>query len=257
PAPVQITYLAYCSTSGLEAIDYRFTDGQLDPLGKDECYVEKSWGLRSYWCYAPPKDAPRIERAPGPLTFGCLNNFCKISDATIAVWGKLLERVPESRLILHAHAGTHRQELLDQFANIGILAERIEFAGFMPLAEYLAMYNRIDIALDPFPYAGGTTTCDALWMGVPVITLAGKTAVARAGCSILSQINLQELIAENAEEYINKAASVAAHKNALKELRVSLRERMQHSPLMDANAFARDVEHAYREMWNRWCGSNE
>jgi protein O-GlcNAc transferase len=254
PAPVQLTYLAYCSTTGLDAMDYRLTDNYLDPPGSsEEWYSEKSLHLRSYWCYEAPENAPPVAARSGPITFGCLNNFCKVSNTAVETWGKLMNRIANSRLIIHAHAGTHRSELITKFASMGIADERIEFVGFAPLHEYLNTYARIDIGLDPFPYAGGTTTCDALWMGVPVVSLAGTTAVSRAGRSILTQIGLPGFVAESVDEYIEKAATLAADSDRLKSLRVDLRDRMTNSPLMDATGFARDVERVYRDIWQKWC----
>jgi protein O-GlcNAc transferase len=254
PAPVQLTYLAYCSTTGLNAMDYRFTDMYLDsPENGDKWYCEKSLRLRSYWCYESPSNAPPVTPRSGPITFGCLNNFCKISNATVEAWGKLMNRVTNSRLIVHAHSGTHRAEFIADLGSLGVAAERVEFVGFAPLTEYLNTYGKIDIGLDPFPYAGGTTTCDALWMGVPVISLAGSTAVSRAGRSILSQVGLSDLIVATVDEYVEKAARLAEDTDKLKSLRITLRERMEKSPLMDARGFARDVERAYRDIWQRWC----
>ncbi|HEY2250372.1 MAG TPA: CmcI family methyltransferase, partial [Planctomycetaceae bacterium] len=178
PAPVQITYLAYCGTTGLDAMDYRLTDPRLDPVGHNRgLYSEESIHLpETYWCYPDRGEIPAVAPAPaitaGHVTFGCLNNFCKVNEPTREVWIRLLKAMPESRLLLHAHPGSHRNELLTVFAGQDIAAERLEFIGYQPTADYLKAYNRVDIALDPFPLGGGTTTCDALWMGVPVVTLA-------------------------------------------------------------------------------------
>jgi predicted O-linked N-acetylglucosamine transferase (SPINDLY family) len=254
PAPVQITYLAYCSTSGLDAIDYRLTDPWFDPpaLG-DANYSEKSLHLpETYWCYQPshaaPETGPLPALAAGQVTFGCLNSFAKVSPAALMTWCRLLVAVPQSRLVLHAKAGSHRQRALDCFIREGLDPQRVTFAGFVPAAEYLRAYNEIDIALDPFPFAGGTTTCDALWMGVPVVSLAGRTAVGRAGVSILSNLGLPELIADSPEQYIKIAGELAGNLPRLSELRAGLRERMRQSPLTDAPRFARHVEAAYRKV---------
>jgi predicted O-linked N-acetylglucosamine transferase (SPINDLY family) len=258
PAPVQVTYLAYCSTTGLDAIDYRLTDPYLDPPGHgDENYSEKSIRLpRTYWCYepiaSPPLSAPpSIET--GHVTFACLNNFCKVTSPTLKAWRQLLQAVPRSRLFLHAKEGDHQQRVRDLFANDGIDPQRLIFAGYKPVDQYLQSYNQIDIALDPFPCAGGTTTCDALWMGVPIVTLAGHTAVGRSGFSILSNINLPDLIAISSEQYVQIAANLAADEARLKILRSDLRKRMTLSPLMDGHQFAKDIENAYRCMWKQWC----
>ena len=258
PAPVQVTYLAYCGTTGLETMDYRLTDAYLDPVGSDESvYSEKSVRLRSYWCYEAPSDSPAVEMPPclksGTITFGCLNNFNKITPATLDVWARVMQVVPNSRLILYSSPGSHRQRTCEQVARNNINANRLEFVPLMRLNEYLAQYHQIDIALDPFPYPGGTTTCDALWMGVPVITLAGQTAVSRAGVSILSNVGLSELVARTTEEYVEAAAALAVDPRRLAELRSSLRQRMRTSPLMDARAFTVDIENAFRAMWKTWC----
>jgi protein O-GlcNAc transferase len=258
PAPVQMTYLAYCSTTGLAAMDYRLTDPYLDPPGMVGEYCEKSiWLTPTYWCYRPGMEAPEVGELPaksaGAVTFGCLNNFCKVSPATLDVWGRLLAAIPESRLLLHSLEGEHQRRVVDLLASKGVERGRVEFVGFLPGPRYLEMYQRIDIGLDPFPYAGGMTTCDALWMGVPVVSLAGGTAVARAGVSILSNLRLQELVAGTEEEYVRIAVKLAGDLHRLEGLRKELRERMRASPLMDAERFARSVEGAYREGWRRWC----
>jgi protein O-GlcNAc transferase len=258
PAPVQVTYLAYCSTTGLDAMDYRLTDPYLDPLGQvDQNYSEKSIRLpKTYWCYepfaAPPQSAPP-SIASGHITFACLNNFCKVTAPTLTAWRQILKAVPRSRLILHAKEGDHQQHLRDDFANDGIDPQRLIFVGYKPVEQYLQSYNEIDIALDPFPCAGGTTTCDALWMGVPVVTLAGQTAVGRSGLSILSNIGLPELVATNTDQYIKIAADLAKDQDRLKTFRSEIRHCMTSSPLMDAMQFAKDIEDAYRQMWRRWC----
>lgn len=254
PAPVQVTYLAYCSTTGLETMDWRLTDPFLDPPGTDQWYAERSYRLpRTYWCYQAPPEAPDIAPLPaesaGHITFGTLNNFCKVSRPTMETWAKILLALPTSRLILHAHEGVHRQRTKDFFASLGVSPDWVEFVGFEPMEQYLRQYHRIDIALDSFPYAGGTTTFDALWMGTPVVTQNGTTAVGRGGVSILSNLGLPELIAADQEQYMQIALHLARDTDALKALRQSLRQRMRQSPLMDAGQFARDMETAYRQMW--------
>jgi predicted O-linked N-acetylglucosamine transferase (SPINDLY family) len=260
PAPVQVTYLAYCSTTGLRTMDYRLTDSFLDPAGGDESvYSEKSVRLRSYWCYEPPGDAPQVASPPveetGPITFGCLNNFGKVARVTLDTWAELLSRVAGSRLLLFAPEGSHREAARQHLARRNVDPQRLEFVPLLHLNEYLLQYNQIDIALDPFPYPGGTTTCDALWMGVPVVSLAGETAVSRAGLSILSTIGLPELVATTTDQYLAIATGLAADASRLPEFRRTLRERMKQSPLMDARGFARDVETAFGRMWATWCAS--
>jgi predicted O-linked N-acetylglucosamine transferase (SPINDLY family) len=262
PAPVQVTWLGYAGTTGLDAMDYRLTDPHLDPPGRnDEHYYERSVYLpQSYWCYEAPGCAPSVEPLPaleaGYVTFGCLNNFCKVSNQTLAMWVRLLQSVPDSRMILHAHMGSHRVRFNRMLAAEGIDPYRIIFMGVKPLREYLDTYAQaIDIALDPFPYNGGTTTCDALWMGVPVVTLAGQRAVSRAGVSLLNNVGLPELIAQSPEQYVALARDLARDLPRLSQLRAELRPRMRNSPLMDATRFARDIESAYRAMWRSYCAT--
>jgi predicted O-linked N-acetylglucosamine transferase (SPINDLY family) len=259
PAPVQVTYLAYCGTTGLRTMDYRLTDPYLDPPGQDEqFYSEQSVYLsETYWCYQPVEETPPVGPLPvlqaGRITFGCLNNFCKVTSPTVAAWTRLLQAVPESRLFLHAYAGSHRGQLLDSLTGHDISPDRVTFSGMVPTADYLRLYGQIDVALDPFPYGGGTTTCDALWMGAPVVSVAGRTAMGRAGLSILSNVGLPELVARDEKQYVRIAGELAADLPRLSELRATLRDRMRRSPLMDAPRFARNIEAAYRTMWQRWC----
>jgi len=258
PAPVQVTYLAYCSTTGLQAMDYRLTDPFLDPPGQTPLYAEESvWLPETYWCYQPHMELLPVGPLPalesGHVTFGCLNNFWKVTLPTLTIWRDLLQEIPASRLLLHARPGTHRDRVLTFFAERDINPARIEFVGVTDPAQYFERYRQIDIGLDPFPYPGGTTTCDALWMGVPVISLAGKTAVSRGGFSILSNVGLPELVARSPAEYLRICAGLAADLPRLAALRAGLRDRLLHSPLMDAPRFARHVEAAYRAMWQRWC----
>jgi protein O-GlcNAc transferase len=262
PAPVQVTYLGYCGTTGLDAIDYRITDPYLDPPGTQQHYSERSAYLpRTYWCYQAPPNAPEPGPLPalatGHITFGCLNNFCKISPPSLAAWCRLLRDVPDSRLLLHSLEGSHRQRVRDVLSGQGIDPQRLDFVAHQPLQQYLDAYHRIDIALDPFPYNGGTTTCDALWMGVPVVSLAGRAAMGRAGLSILSNVGLPELVARDADNYGRIATELACDLPCLVELRSTLRQRMLASPLMDAPAFARDMETAYRTMWRAWCAKGD
>jgi predicted O-linked N-acetylglucosamine transferase (SPINDLY family) len=254
PAPVQVTYLGYCSTSGLDTIDYRISDLYLDPPeANNECFSEKTIYLpRTYWCYQPEADAPQVTPLPAQsarrTTFGCLNDLGKVTQPTLNLWGDLLRAVPGSQLLIYAPQGEHRQRIGAQ-----IDPDRVQFVAHLPLQEYLATYNQIDIGLDPFPFNGGTTTCDALWMGVPVVSLVGTRPVSRAGLSILSNVGLPELVARSEDDYVKIAVELANDLPRLSELRSSLRQRMLASPLTDARQFARDIEAAYRQMWQAWC----
>jgi protein O-GlcNAc transferase len=255
PAPVQVTHLAYCGTTGLTAIDYRITDPHLDPPGGDpSVYAEQSaWLPATYWCYQPLLDVPTAPVPPSVtncrVTFGCLNNFAKASDPALRAWANILRAVPGSRLVLYCPTGAGRRRVVEFMTGRQVGADRLTFLGPRPAAEYFAAYTEIDVALDPFPYAGGTTTCDALWMGVPVVSLAGETAVGRGGVSILTNMGLPELIAWDVAEYVRLAADLARDAARLRELRRTLRDRMRASPLMDARRYARDLEGLFAAMW--------
>jgi predicted O-linked N-acetylglucosamine transferase (SPINDLY family) len=255
PAPVQVTFAGYPGTTGLKSIDYRLTDPYLDPPGmNDAFYSEESIRLANcFWCYDPVRDSPIDEphaSGPRPLTFGCLNNFCKVNDSVLKVWSAVLRGCPDSRMVILAGAGSHRRRTLEALA---VEPQRVEFVAHCPRAQYLELHRRLDVVLDTFPYNGHTTTCDALWMGVPVVTLAGKTAVGRGALSILSNAGLPELIADSHDEYVRIATELAFDLPRRTTLRSTLRQRMEKSPLMDAPRFAREVEAAYRQMWRRRC----
>jgi predicted O-linked N-acetylglucosamine transferase (SPINDLY family) len=261
PATVQVTYLAYPGTTGLETMDYRLTDSFLDPPDQDDrFYSEKSVRLpRTFWCYVPPAHAPAVNPLPaaaaGRITFGCLNLYCKVTSAMLALWATILRETPASRLMVHSYCGRHRGRALGVLAAEGIERERLQFVDRVSPADYFKLYHQIDIALDTHPYPGGTTTCDALWMGVPVVTLAGTTALSRGGLSILSNVGMPELAARDPQQYVRIAVDLAADLPRLASLRATLRDRMAGSPLMDATAFARHVEAAYRRMWFDWSAT--
>ena len=261
PAPVQRTYLAYASTTGMRAMDYRLTDSRIDPPGTDGDYTERSIRLPDcWWCYRPPDSAGEVNPLPARgknvITFSSLNTFAKVTPQVLGTWAAILRAVPRSRLLLHAREGSHRRRVLDLFARQQVHPDRINFVGFVPLPRYFDLYRLTDIGLDPFPYAGGTTTADALWTGVPVVTLRGNTAVGRGGASILQTIGVPELIAESPGQYVSVATSLANDLPRLAALRASLRPRMNASPLTDAPRFAANVETAYRGMWRSWCSSS-
>jgi predicted O-linked N-acetylglucosamine transferase (SPINDLY family) len=263
PAPLQVTYLAYCSTTGMKAVDYRLSDARLDPPDDlPAWYAEKTLYLpESYWCYSLPSEAPEPAPMPvrsrGQITFGCLNSLSKVSGPVIEAWSAILKGVPNSRLLLHAPVGTHRQRYLDLFAAQGIDAARIEYVPYLPLPDYFRMYHQIDIALDPFPFAGATTTCDALYMGVPVITLRGKRAVGRSGVSILTSLSLLELIGNSVDQYVQLAIKLAHDCRTMTRYRGSLRGMMQKSALMSPERFTRNLERAFRRIWITWCSRKQ
>jgi protein O-GlcNAc transferase len=262
PAPVQVTWLGYPNTTGLAAMDYRLVDAVTDPEGEADAFASEVL-MRlpgGFLCYGARDDAPAPGTAPclttGFVTFGSFNNIAKLSGATLDVWARLLTRLPTARLLLKgkpfAEAAT-RAIYLDRLAERGVAADRIELVAWLPERAHLALYDRADIALDPFPYNGTTTTCEALWMGVPVVTLRGDRHAGRVGASLLTQVGLTDLIADSPEAYVETAVALAGDPAHLAELRHSLRPRMVASPLCDAPAFARKIEAAYRTMWQRWC----
>ncbi|MGC1521663.1 MAG: tetratricopeptide repeat protein [Steroidobacteraceae bacterium] len=258
PAPVQIAWLAYPGTTGMGAMDYRLTDPRLDPPGFDSHYSERSIRLPdSFWCYDPLTDQPQVNALPAPesgyVTFGCLNNPCKLTEATLQLWGEVMRAVPNSRLCLLAPEGPHRAGLLRRLAAQGIGAARVGFVPYRKRAEYLRSYHDIDIGLDTFPYNGHTTSLDSLWMGVPTITRVGETCVGRGGLSQLHQLELLEFAAESDSGVVAAAAMIAGDLPRLADLRRNLRARLERSPLMDAARFARAIETAYRDAWQAYC----
>jgi protein O-GlcNAc transferase len=260
PAPIEIAWLAYPGTTGIGAIDYRFTDPRLDPSGVETPYSECSIQLPdSFWCYDPLADQPDVNALPaierGYLTFGCLNNPCKVTEPTLHLWEGVMRALPDSRLRLLAPPGRHRDRLLQRLKAHGIVAERVTFLPFRPRADYLRSYHDIDIGLDTFPYNGHTTSLDSLWMGVPTITRVGETCVGRGGFSQLFQLDLVELAAESDPAFTAAAAALANDLPRLARLRQELRARLERSPLMDASRFAQNIEAAYRRIWRAYCGA--
>ncbi len=265
PAPVQVSYLGYPNTTGMDAIDYALTGPSIDPPGESQQYYsEKLIRLPdTFACYTPPADAPPVSPLPalcnGYITFGSFNILAKINAGVIDVWAKLLDRVPGSRLLL-ATQGLQCPEcqapLRDAFAARGVAPERLEFAGWLPTPQYLALHHRIDILLDPFPINGHTITCHAAWMGVPAISLQGHTRAGRLGASVLRNLGLAELLANTPDEYIAAAASLGTDLPRLSTLRAGMRQRMIDSPLMAPQRLARHVEAAYRTMWHNWISNS-
>jgi predicted O-linked N-acetylglucosamine transferase (SPINDLY family) len=265
PAPIQVTYLGYPNTTGLLQMDYRITDGQADPPGisGDFCSEEIVRLAHGFLCYQPVKDSPDPSALPalsnGFVTFGSFNNLAKTTPQVIKIWAEILLAVPNSRLIMKYKSladNDTRKRVHAMFKSSGIdnACERIELLGFIPnLSEHLKTSNRIDLALDTFPYNGTTTTCEALWMGVPVITLAGENHSARVGASIMSQVNLFETITGKSEEYLETAVGLATDTNRLARLRSGLRDTVSQSPLTNQALFVNSLETAYRKMWEKWC----
>jgi predicted O-linked N-acetylglucosamine transferase (SPINDLY family) len=265
-APVQVTYLGYPNTTGLRAMDYRFVDAHTDPVGEaDEYHSEKLMRFAdTAWAYLPPCDdaeIPALARpAGGPFTFGCFNHFLKVSDDQLRVWAKVLQAVPGSRLILKSR-GLQEPGIAEgirrRLAGVGLEETRVELRDHAAtLQEHLAMYREIDVALDSFPYAGTTTTCEALWMGVPVVTRAGDRHVSRVGVSLLHAVGHPELIGADEAEYVRIATELARDSGRLAQLRAGLREDLRRSPVLDHAAQARRFGSALETCWAAHLAAN-
>lgn len=265
PAPVQASWIGYFNTSGLAAMDYFISDRYSSPEELPQRFTEQLIRLpHSRFCYLPPDYAPAVVDPPaatnGYITFGCFNNLAKINADVVALWAEILSALPDSRLLLKSLAlndeGTC-QRYRDLFSAHGITPDRIALSGHSPHAEMLAQYGRVDIALDPFPFSGGLTTCEALWMGVPVVTLAGETLVSRQSASLLMNLGKTEWVAESPRQYVETALMLAADPAGLVQLRRGLRKQMAASPVCDAGAFTLELESAYRKIWQAWCAGEK
>jgi protein O-GlcNAc transferase len=261
PAPVQATWLGYFDTTGLPAMDGILADRFVAPVAEEDRFTETVWRLPDiYLCYAPHEidvaPAPPPVLANGFVTFGCFNNHAKITAGTLRVWAAVLRAVDGARLFLKNRSLADpavADALVAAFAAHGIARDRLILEGHSPLADLLAAYNRVDIALDPFPFGGGTTTAEALWMGVPVISLRGDRWVGRMSEGMLATIGLADLVAENADDYVGKATRLAGDLRHLVTLHEGLRRMVLASPFCDGERFARALDATYRDMWRRWC----
>jgi len=267
PAPVQASWLGYPNTTGLSTIDYRLVDAVSDPPDTaDALSSEKLLRLeRGFLCYAPPADAPLPAGPPGLacgwITFGSLNNPSKLSSATLDTWAALLDAVPGSRLLvkgkMFAEPGG-RAAFLTRLAQRGVKSERLTMMGLQnSVVSHLECYHQVDIAVDPIPYNGTTTTCEALWMGVPVITLLGDRHAGRVGASLLTQVGMTELIASSVQEYVRIASFLAGNRQRLTDFHQTLRSTMARSALCDSASFTHSMEAAYRVMWQAWCADSD
>ena len=262
PAPVQVTWNGYPNTTGMAAIDYRITDAHCDPPGATEnLHSERLMRLPDiYMTWRPPLDAPDPgplpARSAGRITFGSFNSCFKLTPKVVAMWARILRDIPGSRLVLLTVTSRGAEEKLHRlFSDQGIAPERLELLPRLSHEAFLDTHRRIDIALDSYPYHGTTTTCFSLWMGLPVIALAGSTHVSRVGVSLLSNIGMQHLIAKDDDQYVQIAKTLASEHSALADLRSAMRQKMLGSPLTDGRAGARALEHAFRQMWLDWCRS--
>ncbi len=259
PAPIQVSWLGYFASTGLSDIDYLLTDPHLSPPGSEEYFSEQLWHLpTTRWCFSTPRCDYTCSSLPalqnGHITFASFHNLTKLNSRVIEMWSALLQAIPASRLLLKSpqlrDTGA-REGFLAQFAQRGVKQDRIVMEGPESREQYLAAYNRVDIALDPFPFTGGATSIEALWMGVPFITLAGDTLAARQGVSILKNAGHDEWIAETEEQYLEKVVALAQDLPALQQHRTELRQQLLASPLCDSTKFANDFEETVFAIWNQ------
>ncbi len=261
PAPIQVTYLGYFSTTGLSAMDYWLSDRILTPEDTLERSSERIWRLpRCCLAYRPPSSAPEVRpRADGEIVLGCFNNIAKAGEQSFELWAEVLGRLPRARLVLKSTVladPAYRQQVLDRFEGLGVAPDRIETRPMTEtIAEHLAMYGDVDIALDTVPRTGGTTTAEALWMGVPVVTLAGRRFIERLSATMLLAVGLDELVTDDRQAYVDRVVALAADRQRLGRLRLDLRRRMRDSPLCDGRGLAQAIEQAYRAMWHHFLGT--
>jgi predicted O-linked N-acetylglucosamine transferase (SPINDLY family) len=263
PAPIQVSWLGYFATTGVAAIDYFIADPWTLPPDQEAFFTEKVWRLpETRLCFTPPSARVDVNVLPalsnGYVTFGCFNNLSKMNDAVVQLWARVLNAVPASRLFLKYQQlaeASIRQSTRERFAVHGIAADRLIFEDYVPRVNYLAAYHRVDIGLDPFPFPGGTTTVEALWMGIPVLTLSGERFLARQGVGLLMNAGLPEWIASDHDDYVARAVAHASDLQGLAALRARLRQQVLASPIFDAPRFAKHFEAALREMWLTWCAT--
>ena len=261
PAPVQVTYLGYPDTTGLTQVDYRLTDKCAETDDAHEYYSEKLVYLdKGFLCYSPPDTAPEVGTLPaiknGFITFGSFNMNKKINPFTIKLWADVMKNCENSKLILKFRSASDldtKEHYLKEFQKAGLHRDRIEIYAWVSGQQHLDLYNKIDIALDTYPYHGTTTTCEALLMGVPVISLVGEHHMSRVSLSILTRLGLEFFTAATPDEYVSKAVALAAKPEALAKIRASMRPRMEASDLCNAETFAKNIEQEYRKMWQIWC----
>lgn len=261
PAPIQVTYLGFPDTTGMSQIDYRLTDNLADLPEAQRFHAEELVFLpQGFLCYNPPGFAPPVAELPaikeGRFTFGSFNNNCKIQPDIMELWARILKLMERSRLLLKFSGGDDKavkEHYFRKFENLGISRQRIRICGYKPAIDHFKLYGQMDIALDTHPYNGTTTTCEAMWMGVPTISLVGKAHASRVGLSILSRVGLSDFAASTPEDYVAKAVAFSSQIENLAKIRKSLRTTMLNSPLCDSRGFTRTLEDVYRKMWHKWC----
>jgi predicted O-linked N-acetylglucosamine transferase (SPINDLY family) len=261
PAPIQVSWLGYFATTGVPTIDYLIADPWTLPEDEEVNFTEKIWRLpETRLCFTAPEIEVEIGDLPALtndyITFGCFNNLAKVNISVITLWARVLTSVPGSRLHLKSKQfgdASVYERILNCFASHGIAPHRLKLEGASPRLEYFQTYNRIDIALDPFPFTGGTTSAESLWMGVPVLTMAGERFLSRQGVGLLMNAGLPEWIAVDQDDYVARAVRHASDLQRLAALRKGLRQQVLDSPIFDAPRFARHFEEALRGMWTHWC----
>lgn len=261
PAPVQVSWLGYFATTGVPAVDYVLVDPHSVPPGEEDAFTEEVWRLpETRLCFTAPESSEPVAPLPaltsGHVTFGSFGSLTKLNEPVIQAWARVLQALPDAKLFLKAKQlidSSVRKALGERLAKHGIPADRLIIEGPSPRSEYLAAYKRVDVMLDTFPYPGGTTTMEALWMGVPVVALRGDRLLSRQGENILKNVGLSRWIASDVDDYVRIATGVAHSLADLSGLRAGLRSQLQASPMMDSARFAGHFEAALRQMWQRWC----
>jgi len=263
PAPIQATWLGYINTTGLPAIDYRFSDSVLDPPNSVVRDTEQLVRLPGgFCCFGAPGDAPDVGPLPaigrGFMTFGSLNNSFKLNNKVYDLWARVLKALPTSRLLMFRDTltTTAREQLRREFEDRGVASDRLDLRQWSGAPGYLEVYNEIDVCLDTFPFTGGVTTCEALWMGVPVVSLAGARPMGRHSASLLARVGLSDWAVQTQQQYVDKALGAAHDLEALAKIRAVLRERMT-ATVCNAKQVTKELEDAYRAMWQRWCATTK
>ncbi|NQV32199.1 MAG: hypothetical protein HQ515_05860, partial [Phycisphaeraceae bacterium] len=261
PAPIQVTYLGHPDTTGMPQIDYRITDAHAESEQSRQCSTESLVDLpQGFLWYRPPENAPEVTDAPivknGYATFGSFNHQARINKNMIALWSKILQNMPDARFLLELCVGDDeavKAAYLECFEFYGIPAERIDIHTLSTHEDHLACLGSVDVALDSYPYNSTTSTCEALWMGVPVVTLKGDLHCSRVGYSLLSQLSMEFLAVDTTDEYVTMATALACKPEAISQMRDSMRLRMSASVLCQGDVLARHMENAFEHMWSEWC----